>query len=248
MSRKTLLVGGVVAIVSTATFLLRGQAFQAGPDPAPPPRTITAYGTGTVTGKPDTARLYFGVVTNAKTVVAARQENARVANKVMAGLLELKLPDLKAKSRESHLSIIYENQDKFQIVGYEVSQFFTILVKEDDPEKLGTTSARILDVGLQNGVNSRGDIEFFKADDSEMQRQAMTKAVQDGIANAQAYAAGAKLSTVGVVEISGQNDVWGNRFGGGFQGGFGGGDGASASSFVAGNWKVSSQVRVVMRY
>ena len=64
------------------------------------------------------------------------------------------------------------------------------------------------------------DIEFFKADDSEMQRQAMTKAVQDGIANAQAYAAGAKLTTVGVVEISGQNDLWGNPFGGGggFQG------------------------------
>ena len=102
-------------------------------------------------------------------------------------------------------------------------------------------------------MNSGGNIEFFKADDSEMKRESMTKAVEDGIVNARAYASGAKLTTVGVVEISGQNDFfWGNQSWGGFNGGFGfqggfGGAGA-APSFVAGDWKVSSQVRVVMRY
>jgi uncharacterized protein YggE len=253
MTWKPLLFGGVAVAVSVAIFFLRGQANQAAPEPTTPQRTITAIGSGTVTGKPDSARLYLGVVTNAKTVAAAREENARVVRQVQAALLALKLPDLKSKTRESNVSIKYDYEDKSRVVGYEVRQFFTVLVTETDPDKLGTTAARILDVALLQGVNSGGEIEFFKADDSEMQRQAMTKAVENGIANAKAYAAGANLKPVGIMEISGQNDfLWGNPSGGGFNGGFGMqggfGGGGAAPSFVAGDWKVSSQVRVVMRY
>ena len=253
MNRRALLIGGVVIVGSTAMFLLRGQANQLAPEPSTPQRTITAIGSATVTGKPDSARVYLEVVTKSKTVAAAREENARVVGQVQAALLALKLADLKSKTRHSSVSITYEDFEKLRIAGYEVRQSFTVLVQEADPEKLGTTAARILDVGLQNGVNSGGNIEFFKADDSEMQRQSMTKAVEDGIANAQAYAVGAKLRTVGVVEITPQNDYsWGNQWSGGFNGGFGfqGGVGGAggAPSFVAGDWKVSSQVRVVMRY
>lgn len=256
MNRKALLIGGVV-VVFTAMILLRGQANQAAPEPVTQQRTITAIGSATVTGKPDSARIYFEVVTKAKTVVAAREENAKVVGRVQAALLELKLADLKSRTRESSVIINYDAYDKFRLVGYEVRQSFTVLVKERDPEKLGITAARILDVGLQHGVNSGGNIEFFKADDSAMKRESMTKAVEDGVANARAYAAGAKLTTIGVVEICGQNDsLWGNQFWGGFNGGFNGGFGFQggfggpgvAPSFVAGDWKVSSQVRVVMRY
>jgi len=139
-----------------------------------------------VTGKPDSARVWFEVVTKSKTVAAAREENARVVGQVQAALLALKLADLKSKTRDSSVSINYDDRDKFRVVGYEVRQSFTVLVKEADPEKLGTTAARILDVGLQHGVNSGGNIEFFKADESEMKRESMTKAVEDGIAAAQA--------------------------------------------------------------
>src|SRR5262249_32788051 len=131
------------------------------------------------------------VVTKAKTVVAAREENARVVAQVQTALLALKLADLKSKTQDSSVSITYDNYDKTRVVGYEVRQSFSVLVKESDPEKLGATAARILDVSLQHGVNSGGNIEFFKADDAEMKRESMTKAVEDGIANARAYAAGA---------------------------------------------------------
>lgn len=241
MNWKHLLLG--VFGVSTVLFLLRGQANQEAPEKAATPqRTITATGSASVTGKPDSARVYLEVVTHGKTVPAAREENSRVVGKVQEALQALKLPDLKATTRNSSVSIHYEDRDKLRISGYEVSQTFSVLVKEADSDKLGVTAARIIDVALQNGVNSGGDIEFFKADDSEMRRQSMTKAVEDGIANAQAYAAGANLRTVGVVEISGQPDfierASSNRAVGG----------GAALSFIAGDWKVTSQVRVVIRY
>ena len=256
MNRKALVIGCVVVVGSAALFLLRGQANQVATDTPTPPRTITANGSATVTGKPDSARVYFEVNTKGKTVVAAREENARVVGEVQAALLALELADLKSKTRESRVSINYDDHDKFRIVGYEVRQAFTVLVKEADPEKLGTTAARLLDVGLQHGVNSGGDIEFFRADDSEMRRESMTKAVENGIANARAYAVGAQLTPTGVVEISGHDSYWGNQWNGGFLGGFNGGFGAlggvggpgSAPSFAAGDWKVTSQVRVVMKF
>jgi uncharacterized protein YggE len=191
--------------------------------------------------------VYFGVITRGKTVPAAREENARIVAKVQKALLALNLADLKSRTVETKISITYATNDRSQIVGYEAQQSFTVLIKESDPEKLGKVAGRILDAGLQNGVNSEGEIEFFKADDSELRRQAMTKAVEAGLANVQAYAAGAKVKSFGVVEIAG-DDWYGQPggFGGQFGGGFGGG--GDAPSIVAGDWKIRSQVRVVCRY
>lgn len=247
MNRMPLLVGSLLVIVLTCVILLGGHANQAERERPTPQRTITAIGSATVTGKPDSARVYLGVTTNGKTVAAAREENARVIGKVQGALLALKLSDLKTRTSESHVSITYAQDDRSKVVGYVVRQSFTVLIKESDPERLGTMAGRVLDAGLQNGVNRDGDIEFFKADDSEMRRQAMRKAVEDGLANAHAYAAGAKVNTVGIMDIVGEDRYYEEKgFGGQFGGGFGGTGGAP--SIVAGDWKVSSRVRVVCRY
>jgi uncharacterized protein YggE len=248
MKRLALLVGSLFVIVMTCVVLVRAQANQAEPAPVvTPQRTITAIGSATVTGKPDSARVFFGVTTNGKTVAAAREENARVVGQVYRALLALKLLDLKTRTTDSRVSISYAENDRSRVVGYAVRQSFTVLVKESDSEKLGKTAERVLDAGLQNGVNSDGYIEFFKADDSELRRLAMSKAVEDALANAQAYAVGAKVKTLGVVDIAGQDGYFEQTgFGGQFGGGFGGTGGAP--SIVAGDWKVPSRVRVVCRY
>ncbi len=250
MNRVALIICGLALVLSSAQFLRRAEANLADATPAIAPGTITAYGSGTVTSTPDSARLYFTVITRQKSAAGARAENARVAGQAQAALLNLKLPDLKAKTRDSRLSIDRDETDKARIVGYTALQTFSVVVKVADPETLGSTAARVLDVALENGVNSGGDVEFFKADETDLQRQAMTKAVEDGIANARAYAKGANLTPTGIVEIT--PVPWGNAFGGmqggGIQGGFGGGIAGGAPSFAAGDWKVTQQVRVVMKY
>jgi uncharacterized protein YggE len=251
MTTKALLIVFAVVFGMTAMSLFQSHANQgAGEAAATSKGTITAEGSATVTGKPDSARVYFEVITRAKTVAAAREENARVVGKVQSALQALKLPDFKSRTRESNLSIKYADRDETRIESYEIRQTFSVLIKEADPEKLGVTAARILDVGLENGVNSGGRVEFFKADDTEMKRAAMTKAVEEAVANARAYAAGANLKPLGVAEITEQN--WGSPFGGlsnglGFQGGSGRGVGG-LPTFVAGDWAVSCQVRVVLKY
>ncbi len=244
MNRVALLVGGSIVAVLSCVFLMRGHADQPEAAPLTPQRTIKADGSATVVGTPDSARVYFGVITSGETVAAARTENARIIAKVQAALLALKLADLKSRTRDNSVSILYEDSKRHKIVGYQCDQSFSVLVKEADPEKLGAIASRLLDAGLQNGVNSKGNIEFFKEDDTELRRQAMTKAVEDAIANANAYAAGAKGKNVSVVSITEQTSRGG--FGGGFQGGFNGG--ANVPGIVVGNWNVTSSVHLVCRY
>ena len=72
----------------------------------------------------------------------------------------------------------------------------------------------------------------------------MRKAVEDAIANAEAYAAGAKVRISGVVDIKvldGDSD----RFGVQAQGS---GNRGGERCLAAGAWQVSSMVRVVCRY
>src|SRR6185369_4815140 len=74
-----------------------------GPAPAPAveakkePHTLRTSGSATVRIKPDAARVFFGVQTQAATVKEARAENNRRVNKIMAALVALKIPDLKTK-------------------------------------------------------------------------------------------------------------------------------------------------------
>jgi uncharacterized protein YggE len=246
MKRLILLAVGSLAVALACAVLLRGGAALPDPGPGKPQHTVTALGSATVSGKPDSARVYLGVVTKAETVPAAREENARVVGKVQAAIVALKVPNLKTRTSESRVDIQYAEHDRSRVVGYEVRQSFTVLVKESDPEKLGAIAGRLLDAGLQNGVNYQGDVEFFKADDSELRRQAMSKAVENALANAEAYAAGAKAKVVEVAEITGQDsDYEPTGFigqGGGFS------QRRSGSSLDAGEWHVSSRVHVVCRY
>src|SRR5580765_411587 len=181
MKRWHLLIGSILLIVLACVFLLRGQAAQTAVDPVKSQRTITVIGSATVTGKPDSARVYIGVVTNGKTVADAREANGKAVAKVQDAIMALKITDLKTRTLQTRVGILYDKGDRSHLVGYEVSQSFTVLVKESDIDKLGAAAGRILDASLQNGANSEGDIEFFTEDDTELRRQARSKAVEDAL-------------------------------------------------------------------
>jgi uncharacterized protein YggE len=246
MKRLALVVAGSLGIVLVGAVFLRGQPAPAENSPSKGKRTITAFGSATVTGKLDMGRVYLSVVTSEKTVDAARVENARVVSKVRDAILALKLADLKTRTTDTRVSIHHQRDEPYKITGYEVGHSFTMLVKESDPEKLGIAAGRILDAGLKNGVNRDGSIEFFKENDADMRRQAMSEAVEDALANAKAHAAGANVKVLDVVEIDGslerfEPSGFGSQLGGGRYN-------ETSISVSAGAWNVSRRVRIVCRY
>jgi len=169
-------------------------------------RTIQTTGTGTIRVRPDHARVFFGVQTFAPTVKLARTQNAAQTKQVTGSLNALKVPDLKMKSTNMTVELVQSEADGRlpKIVGYRVTNTFTVLVHQDNAEQLGPLASRVLDTALENGANQVQQIVFFHEDNRNAKREALVKAVQDARGNADAMAAGAGKKVLDVITIDGQ--------------------------------------------
>src|SRR5262249_14192682 len=66
-------------------------------------------------------------------------------------------------------------------------------------------AGRVLDAALESGANSVQQIAFLSKEGmTQARRKALTQAVEDGLANARALAAGAKKDQVEVAAIDGE--------------------------------------------
>lgn len=219
--------------------------------------TLKTSGNASVRIKPDAARVFFGVQTQATTVKEARADNNRRVHKIMEALAALKIPELKMKTSDVQVDILHGRSDGSHlapITGYRVSNTFTVLVQDEDPAKLGTLSSQVLDAALESGANVVQQVVFLsKGGMAEARRKALTQAVEDALANAQALAAGARKGAIDAVTIEGQ-PVYHERYYGSrnpmvqsanvaFPAG-----GGSEAALVVGDLEVTCQVSVVCNF
>ena len=171
--------------------------------------TINTSGSATVRTKADSARVAFGVQTSAETIKGARENHRARVQKVMDGLLSLKLPDLKVATSIVHVEMIYEYKSREMIelpklLGYRVTTNLAGTICDVDPSKLGNMTMQILDAALESGATSVQHIVFSRMDDAEIRRQALAKAVEDALQNARAIAEAAGVEIKGKQSIQGQ--------------------------------------------
>jgi uncharacterized protein YggE len=215
-------------------------------------RSITTSGTASVRVAPDAARLHISVVTQSPTLKEARGENSVQVRKVMDALADLRIPDLKMKSVDVQVSPIHEREEHLKVdrlprvLGYRVTNSFTVLVENKDRAKLGEAAARLLDTALEQGVTNVSRVEFFRKDLESIRREALTRAVEDALANARALAKGIQATIRDTVSVDGTPQFYG---GVSLQNAMSptGGEGR-ATPLVAGDLEVSCQVSVTCRY
>src|SRR5262245_30787860 len=100
--------------------------------------TINTSGTATFKVKPDAVHVYFGVQTMGKNVKAAREENSEKCKKLIEALNALKIPDLKIKTADINVDLVQSQNDPTkvpEIVGYRVTNSFSVLVQDKDAAK-----------------------------------------------------------------------------------------------------------------
>ena len=171
--------------------------------------TINTSGSATVRTKADSARVALRVQTSAETIKGARENHRARVQKVMDGLLSLKLPDLKVATSIVHVEMIYEYKSREMIelpklLGYRVTTNLAGTICDVDPSKLGNMTMQILDAALESGATSVQHIVFSRMDDAEIRRQALAKAVEDALQNARAIAEAAGVEIKGKQSIQGQ--------------------------------------------
>ena len=157
-------------------------------------RTITVSGEAEVSGKPDTARLSAGVLSQAPTAAAALTANTTAMNRVFATLKMAGIPDNKIQTSNFSVQPQYppfrpDAPEPRNIIGYQVSNQVSVTV--DDLTKVGPA----LDALVRSGANQVGEISFSIANPKPLAERARSLAVADAIAKARtlAMAAGVNL-------------------------------------------------------
>ena len=243
----------LVVLLGTAFFLRGQQAGAPAGEPKTEKGTINTSGTATLKVKPDAARVIFGVQTIGKTVKATRVENSEKCKTLITGLNALQIPNLKMKTADINVDLVQSSQSDPtrlpELLGYRVTNSFSVLVQDNDSAKLSQNASRVLDTALENGANFVQRMVAFRHDDAAIKREGLTKAVEDALDNARAIAAGAKVRVSGTFALNGQPEYY---YG---QGQCGltntlvvGGEGVGDTPVIVGDLEITIRVSVICTY
>jgi len=168
----------------------------------PRPRTVNVSGMAEVSAEPDIARVALGVESRKPSMEVARAEVAAAVDRVLALARDLKIDPKYVNATRVQIQPEYrwnENDRERVLLGYLVSRQVEIELR--DLDKLGSLLERAVDAG----VNQVGDPMLDSSRRKELEREAMTKALEDARLNAEALAraAGAKLGPARTLSASG---------------------------------------------
>lgn len=187
MSIRGLILAGLLAAVALPIPAARADE--------PRPRTVSVSGQGEVSAEPDLAHVTLGVEARRPTMSEARAEVAQTVERVLALCKDLRIDPKLVNATRIQVQPDYSWNDKERkqyLAGYIVSR--QVQVELRDLEQLGP----LLERAVSAGVNQAGDPVLDSTKRKQLERQAMTLAVQDARANADtlAQAAGVRLGAV----------------------------------------------------
>jgi uncharacterized protein YggE len=158
-------------------------------------RIVAVAGQGEVSAAPDLARITLGIEARKPTLAAARSEVTASVERVLALTKNLKIDPKLVNATQVQVQPDYgwnEKDRKQVLLGYIVTR--QVQVELRDLEQLGALYERAADAG----VNQVGGAQLDSSRRKELEREAMSRAVQDARLNAEALAtaAGVELGTV----------------------------------------------------
>ena len=171
-----------------------------------PLRLVSVTGSGEVKAQPDMAYVTLGVEARRPTLAAARAEVNATVERLLALTRELKIEPKFVDSTRLQVQPDYRWDEKSSsqvLLGYVVSR--QVDVELHDLDRLGT----LLEKSVSAGVNQVGGARLDSSRRKELERAALTQAVDDARLNADALAraAGAKLGPVQSLSTTGTMPV-----------------------------------------
>lgn len=160
---------------------------------------ITVSATSEVYAKPDLALTTFSVVTEAKTVGGAMQENTANMNAVIAFVKTQGVEDKDLKTANFNISPHYEWYDEGRrrvLAGYEVSQ--SLQVKMRDLTKVGD----IIQGATTAGANDVGNLQFTIDNEDALKEEARDKAIEEAKIKAKTLAKELDIRLVKIISFS----------------------------------------------
>ena len=171
-----------------------------------PLRLVSVTGSGEVKAQPDMAYVTLGVEARRPTLAEARAEVNATVERLLALTRELRIEPKFVDSTRLQVQPDYRWDEKSSsqvLLGYVVSR--QVDVELHDLDRLGT----LLEKSVSAGVNQVGGARLDSSRRKELERAALTQAVDDARLNADALAraAGARLGPVQSLSTTGTMPV-----------------------------------------
>jgi len=161
-------------------------------------RTIDVVGRGTITVKPDTAIITFGVTSLAASPTDSYKEVGRILTKVTNALNGVSIKDEELATSGLHMGAEYEWLEKGgqSLKGYRTTTTLTITTKQM------SSVAAIIETAVNAGANQLQGVRFTVKDIGGLIEQATNLAADDATAKASQVANRMGSSVVRVMKIT----------------------------------------------
>jgi len=197
--RAPLLALGLTALSLLPTTLATAQADDNAAARPNAMRRLTVTGQGEIKVKPDTAVLTIGVVTEDKSSQNAVRANAEASQKVQAAIKGTGIAEKDIQTSNYSVQPVYEADHpgrRATIVGFRVYNQVRVTIREI--AKLSS----VIDAATEAGSNTIEGINFTKENQTEVENEALAKAVLDARRKADQLAKAADIEIRGVWEIN----------------------------------------------
>jgi uncharacterized protein YggE len=162
----------------------------------PEPPQIVVTGEGTIKATPDQARVTIGAESRSKNSKDAQQRNAELMTAVQQKIAALGIPKDAIRTTAIDLQPEFDyNNGKQTARGYVARN--TIEVRVDDFAKLSD----VIDAVVSSGATNIHGLSFDVKQREQLESAALQAAVKDGLAKAQAVAAGAQRAVDRILRI-----------------------------------------------
>lgn len=183
-------------------------------DEADEGRIILAHGRGEVRVRPDSMEVDVGAQAQAASLEQATSAVNTQMTRVMDAIRRLGLEGLTLQTNDLSIQPVYapirNPDDTPAIIGYTTSNRVTVTLERVPTDALGEQASRIIDAAVAAGANTLGSVQFYLADPSSAQDDALSAAVKAAARDAEtmASAAGVTLGQLtSLVESSGSRPV-----------------------------------------
>ena len=153
----------------------------------PPPGTLTVVGTGSVTTRPDTARLSAGVTTEASSASHAISANADAMAKVIDALKRAGVSSKDLQTEFVSVNPRYDDNGQ-AITGYNATNSVSAIVREL------SDVGDVIDAAVAAGANNVSGPSLARDDQDKLYRDALESAVANAREKADALARAAGVS------------------------------------------------------
>jgi hypothetical protein len=164
--------------------------------------TLRVTGEGTVRVAPDRASVRFGIVTEAETAEAARQQNAEAASAALNAVRDLGVPEARIQMQTLSLQPRREydpDTERYEERGYEAQR--RLVVDVDSLDRVPTLVTRV----VQQGANRLEGVSYDLQDRRAVRNEALQAAASNARSKADALAETLGVRIVGVRSVREQD-------------------------------------------